>query len=399
MSSRILPLLAVLCLVFVSCSPDEEAVTTTTTIPTTTTTEPTTTTTEPTTTTTEPVVIEGAPEELTALVRAFYLFASGQTPAAPTLPVELLATVPRVEVDYPHSGTAAVGTFLEQSVATIEMEGDLFLAVDDGSGWQIVGGSWPSLSMPAYFGGAPRHVAVVGSDARPGEDPAQTRADSIHFVALDGNGAGAIVGLPRDSWVTVPGRGNTKVNSALAIGGPESMMATFNQLTGLPLEGYVLTGFAGFESLLSSVLGGVTVNVPFSINDQWAHVSLGAGEQLLNGAQALGFARARKTVPGGDFTRSEHQGVILIAAARAAKEMGYLALPQLLEKSQPHFTTDLTPEQLLTFSAMVMAADPGSMTNVVAPGSPGSAGGASVVFLSSSVSALWTDLGDGVLGN
>jgi len=58
-------------------------------------------------------------------------------------------------------------------------------------------------------------------------------------------------------------------------------------------------------------------------------------------------------------------------------------------------TQNLTPEQLLTFSAMLLSADLDSITNVVAPGSPGSAGGASVVFLSDSVSGLWADLEDG----
>jgi anionic cell wall polymer biosynthesis LytR-Cps2A-Psr (LCP) family protein len=175
------------------------------------------------------------------------------------------------------------------------------------------------------------------------------------------------------------------------------MMATFTDLTGLAFEGYVLTGFAGFQSLVGTVLGGMSVDIPSAINDRWAHVALKAGEQILDGAQALGFARARKTVPGGDLTRSEHQGVILIAAAEAVKEMGYGAIPGLMELSEPHLLTDLTPEQLLTFSAMAISADLDSLSNVVAPGRTGTAGGASVVFLADSVSQLWDDLADGHL--
>jgi hypothetical protein len=87
--------------------------------------------------------------------------------------------------------------------------------------------------------------------------------------------------------------------------------------------------------------------------------------------------------------------VILIAAAQAVQALGYGALPRLLESSEPHIVTNLTPEQLLTFSAMVISADLDSVINVVAPGSPGSAGGASVVYLSKSVSGLWADLADG----
>jgi LCP family protein required for cell wall assembly len=205
-----------------------------------------------------------------------------------------------------------------------------------------------------------------------------------------------VVGLPRDSFVEIPGHGRRKVTGSLAMGGPETMMATFQQLTDLPLEGYVLTGFAGFTELAGSVLGGIEVDVPMSINDRWAHVALGAGNQILNGAEALGFARARKTV-GGDFVRSEHQGVILLGAARMVRGMGYLAIPKLLEMSEPHLLTSLTPEQLLTFSAMAISADLDAIPNVVAPGRSGSAGGASVVFLADSAEALWADLADGTL--
>lgn len=83
-----------------------------------------------------------------------------------------------------------MATFKGSQIGVVELDSDLFLMVDGGSGWRIVGGAWPSLGIPAYFGGGPRHVAVVGSDARPGEPVDRTRADSIHFVSLDGSGGG-----------------------------------------------------------------------------------------------------------------------------------------------------------------------------------------------------------------
>jgi LCP family protein required for cell wall assembly len=310
-----------------------------------------------------------------------------------------LAGIKPKKGEIPQGGTASLGTFKGQHVAVVEVAEDTFLAVNEGNGWRIVGGNWPSLSVPAFYGTGPRIVAVVGSDARPGEDMATARADSIHFVGLDGAGSGGVVGLPRDSWVPIAGSGRGKVNSSLSSGGPETMMATFGNLTGLPLEGYVLTGFRGFQNLLGGVLGAVSVKVPFPINDRWAKVNLSAGRQDLDGAEALGFARARKTVPNGDFTRSAHQGMILISAAQAVQAMGMSAIPQLIELSEPHLMTSLNPEQLLTFSAMAISADLGSIANVVTPGSPGSAGSASVVYLASSVDELFADLADGRLGS
>lgn len=364
--------------------PTVDSTTTTTTLP-------------PTTTTISSLELEGAPAELTDVVAGFYAYATGQTDEAPAMVSALVSSVTPTQGEAPVAGTASIAGFEGQQIGVVEAASDVFLMVDDGSGWSIVGGTWPSISVPAYFGEGPRHVAVVGSDARPGQAVDRSRADSIHFVGLDGDGGGAVVGLPRDSYIEVPGIGRMKATGSLARGGPETMMATFEELTGLDFEGYVLTGFEGFEEMLGSVLGGVSLEVPYSINDRWAKVNLKAGMQMLNGAQALGFARARKTVPGGDLTRSEHQGVILLAAASGVKTLGYSAIPGLLEASEPHMLTDLSPEQLLTFSAMAISADLESVANVVAPGRTGSAGGASVVFLNDSVSALWEDLADGHL--
>lgn len=393
MTRRILIYLLASCLVLTACTGDTaETTTTSTTLP------PTTTTVPPTTTTTLPELeVAGAPLGLVELVRAFYDYAAGVSTSPPVAAPKVVEAITPGDRDVPLSGTAFLGLFKDDKVAVVEADDDFFLTVNDGTGWRIIGGEWPSLEIPAIVGQGPRHVAVVGSDARPGEDVASTRADSIHFVALDGEGSGAVVGLPRDSYISVPGFGRRKITTSLSLGGPEVMMEAFTDLTGLPLEGYVLTGFSGFEELLGSVLGGVTVEVPFAINDRWAHVNLSAGVQDLDGAEALGFARARKTVPGGDFTRSEHQGVILLGAAAMVKQMGMTALPALMEQAEPHLMTDLSAEDLFTFSAMALAADLDSIPNLVAPGSPGSAGSASVVFLANSAEDLWADLADGRL--
>lgn len=396
MTLRLITLIAVVALTAVACAGGDE--TTPNAQPTRPDTTTTTTTIPPTTTTTVPALsVSDAPPDLLEVIEGFYFYATGATSTAPPAPDAVVDSISATDADIPVSGSATVATFKDQEIAVAELDADVFLAVDDGGGWRIVGGAWPSLSVPAYFGVGPRHVAVVGSDARPGQDMERTRADSIHFVALDGSGGGAVVGLPRDSYVPVPGYGTRKITGSLALGGPDAMMAAFSELTDLPFEGYVLTGFAGFQELLGTVLGGVEVDVPFAINDRWAHVALSAGRQMLDGAEALGFARARKTVPGGDFTRSEHQGVILLAAASTVKGMGFGAIPGLMETAEPHLATNLTPEQLLTFSAMAVAADLESVDNVVAPGSPGSAGGASVVFLGNSADDLWADLADGTL--
>ncbi|MGH9021752.1 MAG: LCP family protein, partial [Acidimicrobiia bacterium] len=110
-------------------------------------------------------------------------------------------------------------------------------------------------------------VLVVGSDARPGHDPLRANADSIHLMAVDPRtGRGTIIGFPRDSWVTVPGKGVRKLNSALALGGPNLMAETVRQVTGLPVDYHVVTGFAGFKAMVEE-LGGMNVEVGRRMRD------------------------------------------------------------------------------------------------------------------------------------
>src|SRR5207253_5947465 len=70
-------------------------------------------------------------------------------------------------------------------------------------------------------------VLVAGSDARPNEDVRRTRSDSLHLLAVNPRThTGTVVGIPRDSWVEVPGHGNQKINQALALGGPPLLVDT-----------------------------------------------------------------------------------------------------------------------------------------------------------------------------
>lgn len=293
--------------------------------------------------------------------------------------------------------TAHVGTLDDRSrVAVIISEADVTFAVADPS-WRIVGGWWPSMGRQAELGEFPKIVAVIGSDARPGHDPLTAQADSIHFVGLDDSGNASVLGLPRDAWVPVPGAGNMKATSSLARGGPETMMATFSDLTELQFDGYVLTGFEGFIGLID-VLGGLEIDVPVSLHDKWAKADLEAGPQVLGPADALAFARVRKTIAGGDFTRKWHGGLALLAAGRMVQRLGPSAVPAILENSQPHYYTDMPPEDLLLFIGAMMKADLDEAPNVVAPGKVGTtSGGASIVRLADGAFDLFADLEDGRL--
>jgi len=392
MQLRRLALIVALVLVAAACTGAAES--TTTVAPTTSTT-----TTIPTTTTTLlQVEGEGVDPDLIALIRALYdLPDGGVAIAAPAVVIEGFRAAGEVEI--PVSAKAYVGTVADGTkVAVVQAGDDITLAVR-GADWRISGGWWPSRQVAPVLGEFPRTIAVVGSDARPHEDRDTARSDSIHFVTLDGTGAAAVVGLPRDSWVSIPGRGTTKVNAALSIGGPELMMETFTELTGAEFDGYLLTGFAGFQSMIE-VLGGLEIDVPARLNDRSAKASIDAGLQILGAADALAFTRVRKALPDGDFGRQANGGLALIAAAGMVKALGVIAVPDLIERSWDMYSTDMTPEELLLLAAAITNFDRTQISNVVAAGSPGTtSGGASVVFLRDGAFETFEDMVDGRIGN
>jgi LCP family protein required for cell wall assembly len=375
---------------FAACSAESES--TTTVAPTTSTT----TTTIPTTTTTLlPVEGDGVDPDLTAMIRALYELPEGaESLPAPQSVIEGFGAAEN-PTD-PALATAHVGVVEEgPSVAVVEAGDDITLAVAAPE-WRVVGGWWPSHQVAAELGTFPKTIAVVGSDARPGEDRDMARSDSIHFVTLDGEGSAAVVGLPRDSWVTIPGGGNTKVNAALSLGGTALMMETFTELTGLTFDGFLLTGFAGFQSMID-VLGGLEIDVPTALNDRAAKASISAGLQVLQAADALAFTRVRKALPNGDFGRQANGGLALIAAASMIRTMGVTAIPGLIARSWDMYATDLGVDELLMLAAAITMVDPEQAKNVVAAGSSGSAGAASVVFLSDSAFVTFEDMADGRL--
>lgn len=394
MRRRSIALLAV-ALVAAACSGDAEPTTTTSSTTTTSTTTSTTTTTIPPTTTTEyRLEIEGAGAELMGLVS--HLYSGRAEPGSLPAPDDLVEAFSRAEGELPTEAVASVANWDEETeLAAVVAGSDVTLAVADPD-WRIVGGWWPERGIEAHLGEFPKILAVVGSDARPGENRETARADSIHFVGIGADGEAGIVGVPRDSWVPIPGAGNSKINASLAFGGPEMMMDTFTELTDLDFDGYLLTGFAGFQEMIE-VLGGLAMDVPRNFNDRAAKAYLSAGEQVLDAAEALALSRTRKTLPRGDFQRQEHGGLVMMAAQSMVRAGGAYSLPSLLAGVQPHLSTDLDPAELLVTAAAVARVEPGDVTNVVAPGGVGSAGGASVVFLRDSASELWEDLADGSL--
>ena len=138
----------------------------------------------------------------------------------------------------------------------------------------------------------------------------------------------AMISIPRDLYVRLPGGGFGKINSVHAIGeqkkegnGPEYAIKAVEDVTGVPVHYYARIDFTGMKDIVDS-MGGVEVDVERSFCDyeyegrSWRNpVCFRAGVQNMNGETALMFARSRKAAgpEGSDFARSIRQQKILMA--------------------------------------------------------------------------------------
>jgi LCP family protein required for cell wall assembly len=236
-------------------------------------------------------------------------------------------------------------------------------------------------------------ILVIGSDARPGESPVGTRGDSLHIVGVNpAKGAVTILGIPRDSFVPIPGVGTRKINEAL-LGGPDLVVRTVEQLTGVSIGGYVLTGFAGFRDLVNAV-GGIGVDVPYRMSDPYSNAYFRPGMRHMLGRDALAFSRDRHDVPGGDFGRSLNQGRMLIAALRQLKAdvaRNPAALLTWLAAGAKILHTDLSLSDMAGLLLSMPSLDPGRVDSRVVSGTGATVGGLSVVELGSAAHAMFRD--------
>jgi polyisoprenyl-teichoic acid--peptidoglycan teichoic acid transferase len=238
---------------------------------------------------------------------------------------------------------------------------------------------------PTLTGSKPVVILAVGSGARPGDDVMHSLSDSIHLIFLSaGDHHATIVGIPRDSWVPIPGHGTTKINAALGYGGPNLMVQTIESLTGVKIDYWAITTFWGFTDMINQI-NGLTVDVPFPFHDpSYSRADLQPGVQRLNGVQALAMARDRHSMLAGDFARSENQGRLMLAAL-AQFQQTYKADPgnmfTWLGAGLSNMTTTVPINEAVQLAFTASKVPVKNVQNVVLPGGTGMISGQSVVEL------------------
>jgi LCP family protein required for cell wall assembly len=249
----------------------------------------------------------------------------------------------------------------------------------------------------AHFSATPSEpvfVLLIGNDARPGQ--VDSRGDALHLVGVNRAAREAtILNLPRDLYVPIPGRGTDKINAALQYGGPALQARTISALVGVDIPYVLTTGFEGFTAMVDE-MGGMKVDVPFSMADPASGAFFRAGPNQMLGGEALALARNRN-LQGGDFTRSENQTRLILAALAKLRGDGVTAAKtiQWLAVLLRHVTLDgASYADLYQLGRLALSIDPANVRSVTVPGTVGTAGGSSVVFLGGGASSLFADMRD-----
>jgi len=226
-------------------------------------------------------------------------------------------------------------------------------------------------------------ILAVGSDARPGEDMTHTRGDALQLVGINTKtGAAAAIGIPRDSYVSIPGHGSDRINAALYYGGPQLLAETVGDLVGIDAEYVFVTRFKMFQAMINSI-GGVYVNNPVAFSD--SNLKPGGfrkGRIHLGGYTALAYARSRHGLIRGDFDRSANQQRVLIGIQEKIREKartrGWIERGVLTAMANMEVTA--SPTVMFRLAHAVATLKPSTFTTCVVQGGIGDVGGASVVL-------------------
>lgn len=210
------------------------------------------------------------------------------------------------------------------------------------------------------------NILVLGVDARPGEK--NSRSDTIMLVSIDPQlNKAAVISIPRDTKVDVPGGSYDKINAANYVGGPELAMRTVEQMLDIKIDNYVQMDFKGFKSIVDT-LGGVTINVPQRMYKPSEGIDLRPGTQRLNGYQALALVRFRDYVMADIQRTAQQQEFIKALVNEALKPATLTKLPTLARQCTKYIETDLTLKDMLKMASWVPGFNSESVVAQTLPG-------------------------------
>ena len=284
-----------------------------------------------------------------------------------------------------------------------------------GSAWVLT--SYVSSSLGRVNAGTsgtpssgPVNILVAGVDTRDGLTHRQevelhvgnaisSNSDTLMLVHIPANHQSIqVVSLPRDSWVAIPGHGMSKINAAYGLGGPQLMVRTVEQATGLMINDYIEVDFLGFVKVINA-LGGVNICVPFAVDDSDSGLHLSEGPHHVDGVTALEFARDRHSFATSDLARITDQQQLLSSLFAEATETGVLANPVRLQQFLSSVTAAVKVDKgfdLIRLADELRGMRPANVTFTTVPISSANyttpTGESAVLWNASAAAALFTSL-------
>lgn len=221
------------------------------------------------------------------------------------------------------------------------------------------------------------NILVMGLDLRPDDPPGTpSRSDTMFIASIDKqDGRLQLLAIPRDLWTQVPYGGKpgdwapAKINAAYSYGiyfkypggGPQSAIDAVQHDFNIRIDHYVVIDWVGFVQLIDAI-GGIDINVPEAISDfgtdvldSFPNQTVPAGQQHMDGKQALGYSRVRVD---GDIKRIERQQLVIRTVASRSVELGYIAkLPQLWDAYHQAVKTDIDTGLVPGFALLARQVD------------------------------------------
>ncbi len=204
------------------------------------------------------------------------------------------------------------------------------------------------------------NILLLGIDSRD-EESIKERSDSMMILTIDTvHGKVKLTSLQRDMLVKIPGADFNKLNSANVFGGPLLTMRVVNETLRLNIERYMVVNMRGMEQLID-LAGGIEIDVEqaeirylnssireennvFSDSEPSPFVEA-AGLQLLNGRQAVAYARIRKL--DSDYKRMERQRIVLQALLNAFMDADFGTKNNMISEGFSLITTNISADELL----------------------------------------------------
>lgn len=211
----------------------------------------------------------------------------------------------------------------------------------------------------------PFYMLLIGVDKSEyrdssGEYGGSYRTDSMMLARIDPKEkAVTLISVPRDTKVELAGHGTQKINAAYAFGGPSLAVKTVSELAGVPINHYAEIDFDGFQAVVDA-LGGIEVDVPMEINDDMAGGHVDAGQQTLNGEQALILCRSRHNyddIGNGDAIRAANQRLVLSAIMKKVMTSDVATITNTVSTLAEYVTTDYSVAGIVGLAQSMIGMD------------------------------------------